>query len=747
MHHVFVSYSRSDADWVTRLTRRLEAAGHRTWLDQRDIPMTLPWFEQIDAAVTAADLFLICDSPASRESANCGAEARLAFDAGKRSIEVKVGDDLATAEAEVRRAIAALDPSDLARTELGILARDWDRGGRENGALASARVRRRLRAAVGDADSLPPTVRAFLKASRKRSRRRAAVSALVAASIAFSALIATFFKVGLDRYEELNDAQAAAYIRANASLGRIGPDPYVGLSEAAALGRSESATDAEVIGAALATGVPDDGFKVPPRARRFADLEIGRTVRVVEASGRIVGRAAAARGVRAARPVSAPSPAAPAAAAAELRFERAPHGGVVDVLRGGLLWRRLSFSQRPQALALSPNGRELAAAGGALVEIADLRLGSVRTTLSGASGPVRDLAWSQDGGRLWALGPKLVVAWDVRDGAVLLDRPEARFEALLPAASADSVWAAGRDGRLRELDVGSGEVLATLRVPDEISSGGGATDGSVAALSGDRGLWIVPLDGGAARLMRLPGCSLGRPVFDDAETLYLPCIGADLLRISPRRRRIERRIRVSPIGVFAVRPLPRSRALLASDTFAGLFAVGGPGGSTELFRAGCGGTIIRIAAAANGRTIAPAGAGAGFNGCLRSGLLKGDDPPRSSSWEFGAVSDDVGSVLAEAAAVSRRGDVFAYGYSNGTVVLHPSVNLLPRKVITNVVGEIRDMHVTARDVLLVATAAGIVQRLPLCGRCLSNRSQAREARALLRRGAAIGTAVPRRQAG
>lgn len=744
MHHVFVSYSRADAKWVTQLTQRLETAGNAIWLDQRDIPMTLPWFEQIGDAIAAADLFLVCDSPTSRESANCGAEARLAFEARKPSLEVTVGEDPTAAAGAVTRAVAEQHPSERARTEIAVLARDWDRGGRQRNALISARVRRRLSAEIVPQPRLGQLERAFLKASRSRSRRRAAVSVLIALTVAISVLLAIGFDAAVEKYEAANDRQAAAYTETNRALRRVADDPYAGLGEAAVLGRNESATDAEVIADAFDSGVPEDAFRVPRSARRFTAAEVGSVVAVVDADGDVLGRGAMERDVRVARPV--PSEVGAEQEPSGWWLETDPHSGGVDVFRDGVLWRRIAFSQRPQALALSPDRRELAAAAGGLVEIADLRLGRVRTEVSGAVGPIRDLAWSVDGAHLWALGRGLVVAWDVRDGVVLLNRSDERFEALLPGG-AGTAWVVGQSGTLRKFDVGNGRVLTTLRVRDKIHAGGGAADGSVAALSGERGLWIVPLGGATPRLMPFDECTSGRPVFADPETLYLPCINADLLRISVQARRVEQRIRVSPIGVFAIRPLPRTDVLLASDTLSGLFAVrgdgegDGEGESEEIFRGGCGGSITRIAVDASGKVVAPVGSGTGFSGCLRRGMLDGGDPSDRGDWTFDALNDEAGSVLAEAAAVSRDSNVFAYGYSDGTVILHPTVNILPSLTVTNVVGEIRDMYVTAGDQLLVATADGIVQRLPLCDRCLTNRALARLARARLARGFELGTAV------
>jgi hypothetical protein len=394
-------------------------------------------------------------------------------------------------------------------------------------------------------------------------------------------------------------------------------------------------------------------------------------------------------------------------------------------------------------MRLSPDGRELAAAGGNFAEIADLELGSVRTTLLGALGPIRDLAWSRDGSRLWALGRGLVNSWKARDGSVLLDIEEGQFEALLPAAAHSSAWVIARNGLLRKIDIGSGKVSGRLQVPDEILSGGGAADGSVAALSGEKGLWIVPLEGGRPSLVHLPGCDLGRATFMDPLTIFLPCVNGKLLQISVPERKVNRRIFIAPPGVFAVRAMPKHGMLLASDTLADLFAVRTSGEVQPISSSGCGGSITRIGVSGNERVIAPVGSGTGLAGCTGVGLLRGDDPTVSSNWEFTRVLDDADSPLAVASAISTDGALFAYGYSDGTVIVHPTTNILPTRKIATVDGEIRDMYTTADDQLLVATRSGIVQRIPLCERCFSNRSMAHLARARIERGLAIGTAINR----
>ena len=742
MHHIFISYSRADSNWVFGLSERLQAKKLTVWLDQKDIPISLPWLQEIEDAITAADLFLICDSPSSRQSASCGAEVEIAFDRGKRSLEIEVGSDLSAAADRIGETLAAVTAADRARTELAVEARDWDRGGREKRSLLSAKARRGMLRTVASSPPLDRVERDFLAASRRRSWRLAGISGLFVLTLVIGLIVSPLLNAVYKRTESENAMQAAAYTEARGELSEVGSDPYRGLSEAAALGGNESAIDAAVIDAAFEIKVPDDSFRVPAGAIRFAPAVIGRQVGVRTASGVRWARRAAAHGVHTAhraRPTVEPH------SNSVLGIRLSHESDMVEVFRAGHLWRRIPLTIRPRVLRLSPDGRNLAAATGDVVEIADVEAGVVRTTLGGAVGPIRDVAWSASGERLWALGNRLVVSWRAGEGTAVLDEPGERFEAVLPGSSKSTAWVVSANGRLKQVDLMDGHTVTTMRVRDEIYSAAGDQTGGMAALSGERGLWLVPLDGAPPRLMRLPKCELGRGTFAGPETLYLPCLGGDLLKISVSDATVVKRIAIDRSGAYAARVMPGSGIVLASDEFADLYAVDGSDQVSKLFSSECGGSINRIAASAS--VAVPVGSGTGMSACLRRGILTGGDPASESDWAFDSVDDEVQSTLAEAAAVSRGGAVFAYGYSDGTIILHPTAEILPVKVISSTDGEIRDMLVTAGNELLVATASGILQRIPLCETCLSNHSLAREARADLKQGLVLGTAKPEPKTG
>ena len=80
MSDVFISYSRSDKEFVLKLRDALEACNHVTWLDLRDIPYTAEWREEIYANIEAANNFLCVLSPDFITSPYCLDEVAHAVD-------------------------------------------------------------------------------------------------------------------------------------------------------------------------------------------------------------------------------------------------------------------------------------------------------------------------------------------------------------------------------------------------------------------------------------------------------------------------------------------------------------------------------------------------------------------------------------------------------------------------------------------------------------------------------------------
>ncbi|HEX7623873.1 MAG TPA: toll/interleukin-1 receptor domain-containing protein, partial [Anaeromyxobacteraceae bacterium] len=86
MPAVFISYSRTDKEFVQRLHESLRACGYEVWVDWEDIPPSAEWFEEIRAGVTGADGFIYVISPESVVSEVCSRELQTAVDQRKRIV-------------------------------------------------------------------------------------------------------------------------------------------------------------------------------------------------------------------------------------------------------------------------------------------------------------------------------------------------------------------------------------------------------------------------------------------------------------------------------------------------------------------------------------------------------------------------------------------------------------------------------------------------------------------------------------
>ncbi len=92
MSHVFISYSRRDFDFVTRIVQALEAEGFDTWFDKHDIPHGEDWEQEILRGIQGADAFLFLTSPHSVASEMCNKEIGYAVANGKRILPIFIAN-------------------------------------------------------------------------------------------------------------------------------------------------------------------------------------------------------------------------------------------------------------------------------------------------------------------------------------------------------------------------------------------------------------------------------------------------------------------------------------------------------------------------------------------------------------------------------------------------------------------------------------------------------------------------------
>ncbi|MGQ9889859.1 MAG: TIR domain-containing protein [Aggregatilineales bacterium] len=107
MADVFISYSRKDADFMRRLHAALSAQQRDVWVDWEDIPLTANWWQEICAAIEAADTFIFIISPDSIASEVCRNEIEHAVQNNKRFIPLLYRDISGVDKNLIHRAVQA----------------------------------------------------------------------------------------------------------------------------------------------------------------------------------------------------------------------------------------------------------------------------------------------------------------------------------------------------------------------------------------------------------------------------------------------------------------------------------------------------------------------------------------------------------------------------------------------------------------------------------------------------------------
>lgn len=87
--NVFISYSRRNGRFVSRLVRWLNENNVQVWMDAKNIRIGKNWREQIDEGIRQSDQFLLVASRASRKSDDVLNELALAKDAGKPIVQIQ----------------------------------------------------------------------------------------------------------------------------------------------------------------------------------------------------------------------------------------------------------------------------------------------------------------------------------------------------------------------------------------------------------------------------------------------------------------------------------------------------------------------------------------------------------------------------------------------------------------------------------------------------------------------------------
>ena len=92
MSHIFISYSRKDLDFASKIVQALAKNELDIWVDWKSIPKGEDWWEHIQDGIEEGDAFLFLISPDSVKSKICNDEINHAIKNGKRILPVVIYD-------------------------------------------------------------------------------------------------------------------------------------------------------------------------------------------------------------------------------------------------------------------------------------------------------------------------------------------------------------------------------------------------------------------------------------------------------------------------------------------------------------------------------------------------------------------------------------------------------------------------------------------------------------------------------
>lgn len=665
----FVSYAREDGEFARALVERLSELGWTVWLDEKDIPPSVPWMTEIQRAVEQSLLVIALESEHSLSSEACRIEVELAAQA--RSVVARVPLETTALDDAVSRVVNDLRALPEARRmalTAATAAAIWrDSGSRRSLLLRGRPLRAMRRARKRSPEEFSLAAVAFLRASGQAATRRlfaAAVFGLVTPVLVLGITVSISVAGKVDERvaEQVAVATAAAQRATYASwniysgIERL-PAPIDSAATYRQMftflsSRTPTAWERdqrEPTGSTAATS--DDGA--------WTALAQGAQVVVTDDEGRITNLLASA-------PVT--------------------------------------------AVAWSQNAEWVAVATAVGAEVISVRNGA-SIVLRGGAGAADAVRW-QDESHVLVSSSAGTGTWRVFDGTQVAELPGIRYG----ASSDGRLYTVDPSGTISRTDPASGEVTSLPGDPaGQIPTGVDAAAGTVVvAFSGaDPFLRVLTDHGANTRDIPTGACSpMAVSVSSDAGAAYLACTDQDVnlsrvdlatgaLISEPMQHQIAYGVRAlddqvlwgGVFGAVMATSVDLSpRALSAEETAAGA----------------CGTPVRKFVGSADGSELFPIGDGTGSFGC-------------AAKIEFGAsfeshllIFDTGDGGAAPDAAVSPDGSLVAYGLADGRVRVFTTDQLEPVYFAQVMPDQVRSLSFSADGTqLYVAGLGGGIVSVPL----------------------------------